>query len=109
MQKQTEKQTVSGSLQSKQKVGEQMDLDVLHCCEAPKEMKLSRRFSKRASYNITVSGFSLHLKILIAFEDFPVYHVTRYNRDLKYQYNTNRILNVIYFRSTTQGTLNNFD
>jgi len=45
----------------------------------------------------------------MVFEDFPVYHVNSYNRDLKYQYDTNGILNAISFYSSTQATLNDCD
>lgn len=41
----------------------------------------------------------------MVFEDFPVYHVNSYNRDLKYQYDTNGILNAISFYSSTQASL----
>lgn len=41
----------------------------------------------------------------MVFEDFPVYHVNSCNRDLKYQYDTNGILNAISFYSSTQASL----
>lgn len=45
----------------------------------------------------------------MVFEDFPMYCVTKNNRDLEYHCNTNGISNVIYFHSTTQVILKNFD
>jgi len=86
-----------------------VDPVVLHCCEACKEMKLSKRISKRASHNVSLLEYILHSGILTVFEDFLMYDVSWYNRELKYQYNTNIFLNMIYFHSTTPATPINFE
>lgn len=86
-----------------------MHPDVLNCCEVYKEMNLGKRFSKRVSYNVLFFRCILNLKILMVFNDSLVYPVSRYNRDLKYHYNPNNILNLISSHSATQATLTNFD
>lgn len=99
----------SGCLQTTQKAGEQKDPDVLNCCEVCKEMKLSKRFNKRVSYNVLFFRYSLNLKTLMMFNRYSIYPISRYNRDLKYQYTPNIILNLISSYSATQATLTNFD
>lgn len=100
---------VLGCLQTMQRAGEHMDPDILNHCEVCKEMNLSKRFSKRVSYNVLFFRYILNFKILMVFNTSSIYPISGYNRDLKYQYNPNSILNLISAYSATQATQANFD
>lgn len=99
---------VWGCLQTTEKAGEQKDPDVLNSCEVCKEMSLSKRFIKRVSCNVLFFRYSLNLKFLV-FNRSSIYCFSRCNRDLKHQYTSNSILNLISSYSAAQATLTNFD